>query len=330
MIESVWSEFHDVDGNFAEQFQTTAFDARLWELYLHAALSSIGYPIRRPIPGPDFVVNAAGRSVFIEAVTSNPSRVQPPFIEGWPRALTEQEIETYQNSYIPVRLGSSLSSKLARRYWRDPQVAASPLVLALEAFHGPEALAFDCSALNRYLFGVAQRTGVDGGGRYFEWQMLDEHVYSGKRIPSGFFRQRDAAHVSAVLFSNSGTTGKFKRMGVQTGQYVSNLRAVRRGWCYDPDPEVFEPRRFEYSVGDPDWTESWSQGLFMIHNPWALHPIDPPLFPGFSHVHLQSNNLVRFDLAGFVPITSFTDTFVFEGGAPSEFDATDFRLLNCE
>ena len=35
--------FQDVDGNFVQQFQSTGFDARLWELYLYALFTEQGY-----------------------------------------------------------------------------------------------------------------------------------------------------------------------------------------------------------------------------------------------------------------------------------------------
>jgi len=39
--------YEDVDGNFIEQFQTTGFDARIWELYLFAAFRELLYAIDR-------------------------------------------------------------------------------------------------------------------------------------------------------------------------------------------------------------------------------------------------------------------------------------------
>ncbi|MDE5446246.1 MULTISPECIES: hypothetical protein [Bradyrhizobium] len=36
MMQAVFADFHDADGNFVEQFQTIGFDARIFELYLHA------------------------------------------------------------------------------------------------------------------------------------------------------------------------------------------------------------------------------------------------------------------------------------------------------
>jgi hypothetical protein len=38
IIREFFESFVDPDGNFIEQFQTTGFDARIWELYLYAYL----------------------------------------------------------------------------------------------------------------------------------------------------------------------------------------------------------------------------------------------------------------------------------------------------
>ena len=39
MAKEICVHFPDPDGNFLEQFQTTGFDARIFELYLYAYLS---------------------------------------------------------------------------------------------------------------------------------------------------------------------------------------------------------------------------------------------------------------------------------------------------
>jgi hypothetical protein len=43
LIEAMMCFYDDTDGNFVEQFQTTAFDARIWELYIFAAFTELGY-----------------------------------------------------------------------------------------------------------------------------------------------------------------------------------------------------------------------------------------------------------------------------------------------
>ncbi len=73
MMSEVYKDFPDPDGDFAEQFQTEGFNARTFELYLHAYLASSGYGIRRQSPGPDFIATHSGVSCAIEATTTNPS-----------------------------------------------------------------------------------------------------------------------------------------------------------------------------------------------------------------------------------------------------------------
>jgi hypothetical protein len=46
--------YEDPDGNFVEQFQSTGFDARLWELYIFATLTELGYAFDRAHAAPDF------------------------------------------------------------------------------------------------------------------------------------------------------------------------------------------------------------------------------------------------------------------------------------
>lgn len=76
--------YEDADGNFVEQFQTTGFDTRLWELYLFAALVEAGYVFDKTAPMPDYCARNAFGTLCIEATTVNPSRtptgdlVSPP------------------------------------------------------------------------------------------------------------------------------------------------------------------------------------------------------------------------------------------------------------
>jgi hypothetical protein len=50
IIEAMMFYFQDHDGNFVEQFQSTAFNARLWELYLFALLAEERCRIDRTHP----------------------------------------------------------------------------------------------------------------------------------------------------------------------------------------------------------------------------------------------------------------------------------------
>ena len=59
--------YEDVDGNFVEQFQSSAFDARLWELYLYAMFVELGYGFDRKYSAPDFLCQDLADKVFVEA-----------------------------------------------------------------------------------------------------------------------------------------------------------------------------------------------------------------------------------------------------------------------
>jgi hypothetical protein len=85
--------YDDIDGNFVKDFQSTGFDARLWELYLFTAFTEMGFEIDRSKPVPDFRLSRGDRKVFVEAVTANPSYGQqfdiagpPPPVDGCQKA----------------------------------------------------------------------------------------------------------------------------------------------------------------------------------------------------------------------------------------------------
>src|SRR5438046_2696103 len=69
MFDDVYQSFSDPDGNFLEQFQTTGFDARCFELYLFAYFSRSGFAVDRSRPNPDFLVSREGLTVAVEATT---------------------------------------------------------------------------------------------------------------------------------------------------------------------------------------------------------------------------------------------------------------------
>jgi hypothetical protein len=73
MFDDVYQSFKDPDGNFVEQFQTTGFSARCFELYLFAYLSRSGFGVDRSHANPDFLVSRDGLTVAVEATTVNPS-----------------------------------------------------------------------------------------------------------------------------------------------------------------------------------------------------------------------------------------------------------------
>jgi len=103
-----------------------------------------------------------------------------------------------------------------------------------------------------------------------------------------------------VLFSNSATISKFNRMGKLAGFGDPSVSIRRVGYLHDHDPNAVRPIPFNIAVDPKCYSEDWSDGLSMYHNPCALYPIDENLFPSISHHYLEDNLLISHFSEPFV------------------------------
>lgn len=278
IISEIVNSFVDNDGHFEREFQSVNFQARLWELYLHIYIHNAGLMVENNHPAPDFEVSFFGEKFFVEAVTVNPSEnANRPDL---PPPQTHEEIEERLNDFMPIKFGSPLYSKLQKKYWEKEHVAGKPIVLAIHDYHNDNAMTWSRTALSEYLYGIRTRI-VDGKPLVED---IEKHSWEGKEIPSGFFCQDEAENISAVLFSNQATIPKFNRMGKIAGLGSADVKLIRNGFLYNPDPEAIHPIPFSKDLDDPDYEESWSDGLIMFHNPNAKHPVDPDAFSDISHI----------------------------------------------
>ena len=306
ILNLIAPHFHDVDGNFVEQFQTTGFDSRIWELYLHSYLAEEELFISRKYNAPDFIVEKYGEKIGIEAVivgrkASNPAR----YFKLHPRQALNIDVRTEHENAMPIRFGSPLFTKLQKRYWELPQIENSPLVFAIADFHDDQSMTWSSTALINYLYGVKHDFHYDNSGKLVISPIqIEKHVLDGKEIPSGFFFQPDTENVSAVLFSASGTISKFNRMGRQAGFVHPDVRMIRFGSCHNHDENASLPNTFMYEV-DESSSETWAEGISMFHNPNAKHPVPVELFPSAAHHSFSDGNVISF-LPEFYPYSSMT------------------------
>lgn len=107
LLTELMHYFKDADGNFVQQFQSTGFDARLWELYLYALFTELEYGLDRTHAMPDFHCLGLKGEFFVEATTVNPSHPAPVF--------DESDRDAYYSDYVPTKYGSALFSKLRAR-----------------------------------------------------------------------------------------------------------------------------------------------------------------------------------------------------------------------
>jgi len=176
--------FEDPDGNFVKDFQTGGFDARVWELYLYALFTELGYGFDRTHPAPDFYCQGPRGEFFVEATTINPS-ANPPTLDDTPRLA-------YFDNYVPRKFGSVLKSKLdkkilGKRYWELDHVAGMPLVFAVQDFHAIRAMSWSNTGLVEYLYGIRQvrRTTADGSSSIVS-EPIKEFVWEERQFPQVF------------------------------------------------------------------------------------------------------------------------------------------------
>lgn len=316
LISAMMRWYEDIDGNYVQQFQTTAFDARLMELYVFALLVENSFVVRHEGAAPDYLAEDGGGEIAIEVTTVNPTFGPDGLVVPPPEPQSIVEIAPYLKEYMPIKFAGPLTAKLKRRYWELPHVTDKPLLFAIQDFHAPASMTRARTGLGIYLYGYDHDWHHDDGRLIIEPRRVTEHRWGDKVVPSDYFSQEGAEHVSAVLFNTGATLPKFNRMGFIAGFGSRRVRMMRTGTALDPDPNAAVPLQFAHEV-DADYHETWSQGLDIFHNPRALHPLDPRHFPTAMHHTLEPDGQVStLRLTDdFHPLASTTVILVSDGAA---------------
>ncbi|WP_276741496.1 hypothetical protein [Victivallis vadensis] len=298
--------FKDKDGNFIQQFQTTGFNARLFELYMFAFLHEEHFFVDNSSKYPDFVFSKGKNCYALECTTVNPGKCD---IDTLPQKPVE--IEKLIKDYFPIKFGSALYSKLThqsnkKHYWELPNVVGKPLIIAIEDFHLEDSMCYSSSGLERYLYGYEYIPIRHEDGSIDQIpQKIESFDWKEKHIDKPFFELENCQYVSAVLFSNSATIAKFNRIGRSAGLGVKKLEVTRTGLWYNPNPTSLMPIPFTIEV-DENYFEAWSDGARMYHNPNALYPVNKDDFIGIAHFELDKNNRLLSYVPRCFPISSYT------------------------
>lgn len=300
LIQAMMRFYEDADGNFIEQFQTGGFDPRVWELYLFATFTELGFAREEGAAVPDLLLTGPSGRLAIEATTVN-----PPQQGGVPKPANLAEARAYIENYVPIKLARALTRKLYHktRYWTVPGVEDIPFLIALQDFHAPQAMSRIIMPATEYVFGV-RHSIVDGKRRI---ERLHKHVYRRSHEPSHFFGLPESENVSAVMLNPIGTIPKFNRMGFVAGFGDRRIKmthsGIRRG---EIDPDGPGPLPFSRDVHAPGYAEKWVEGMVILHNPNARIPLDPELIPGANHEFLQPDGSILSMLPEFQPYSSGT------------------------
>lgn len=299
LLNDIFSKLPNPDNHFAREFQSQGFNSRVFELGLFQLLAETGFKISQEFDAPDYMLTKGKLRIAVEAVASSPKIVGKNTLNDIKKLSAAAEKNRAMHDF-PIRAGSSLFSKIKKRYWELEQFKNIPLVFAYQALHEGGSLFFKPEYLIEYLFGVRLNDRFVTG---FAKKNDKGHRKGEKKIPSGFFNQPDVENLSAVLFTNGLTIPKFFRMA-DIGEKNSSVDWYRRGIAYLPHPRFIVGLKFQYNRKDKlAAKEDWSQSAMLIHNPNAIHPIQPFLFPQFSHAFLR-DGLLSIEVPRFHPIMS--------------------------
>jgi hypothetical protein len=305
LIEAMMPYYEDVDGNFVEQFQTDAFDARFWELYLFALLTEQGFAFDRSFQAPDFFCRRFQEDVFVEAVTVNPTTTGGVIKE--PEVPEDKaDFIKYYKEYMPMKWGSPLTSKLKKEYWKLPHVGGKPIVFAIQDFHVSRAMTFLSHSIVSYLYGISFSALYDQHGRLTVTSTpRPSHKWGNKEVETGFFQLPNSDHISAVITNPTATISKFNRMAYLAELGSRSVRMSVEGFCHDHDPNAAVPKPFAFDVNHPKYSETWAEGANVYHNPNARVPLDESFLPDAAH-HRFEGGVFRSLIPEFHPYQSQT------------------------
>ncbi len=308
VIQEIGYHYNDIDGNFIDQFQSkNGFDARFWEIFLYCLFREEGFRFNRNSYSPDYMIEKFDEKIAVEAViisdktNDDVSSKLPNTDEEW-EARSEKMKEKLENE-MPLKFGSALFSKLQKKYWKLDHVKNLPFIIAIADFHEFMSMTWSQSALIDFLFGFKyEHKIVDGKLEVLPVEIESFVKPNGVEIPAGFFNQKDVENISAILCSTTGTIGKFNRMGKQAGLGSDRSTIIRKGTCHNFEPNALKPNMFKYKVSE-NTGEKWTEGAILYHNPNALFPINPNLFPSFAHYFLD-DKIVKSVMPEFFPYGS--------------------------
>lgn len=308
VIEEITSEMEDNDGNFIQQFQTTGFDSRLWEIFLHKFFKENGFNFDNSHNRPDFYPQKDGFDFFVEASLSNEVQEEKFTKEYILEAQKNNDLDV-QNELIEhyiMRMGSVLYSKLQKKYWELEWVAGKPLVLAITPAHNYLANFLPDAKIIEYLYGLSYESKSEEEPHIPKKIVRTEnHKFGEKEIPPNFFELPDTENISAVIFTNNSDLHKFNRMGHQSGISDEIIIMERAGLACDTAPSA-HPIEFSQSIIPGEIKEDWNEGVNIFHNPNALLPLRRDLFENIRQTWIDENGGLDGTMPAFYPLCSKT------------------------
>ncbi|PIB29289.1 hypothetical protein BFP77_06370 [Maribacter sp. 4U21] len=308
LIEEIAAEMPDSDGNFIQQFQTTGFHSRLWEIFLFKFFKENGFTFNDAHNRPDFHVAKNGTDFHVEASLSSEVDGDKFTKEYILKAQKDNDLAVQKEliEHYVIPMGSVLYSKLQKKYWELDWVKGKPLVLAITPAHNYLASFLPDAKIIEYLYGLAYEADSTSEGLIpKKVKQVKVHTYGEKEIPANFFSLPYTENISAVIFSNNSDLHKFNRMGYQSGLSDTTIIMERAGLAFDMTPNA-HPVEFSQSIIPGDIKEDWNERVSIFHNPNAKIPLEKGLFQNIREAWINEDGDLDGRMPKFFPFSSKT------------------------
>ncbi|MBO9831203.1 hypothetical protein [Xanthomonas phaseoli] len=297
MLNQLYLSLPNPDANWAADCQTNNFHTRLWEAQLLGSFREQGLIVTQPFDSPDFrIENRHGGAAWVEAVTANPE-IAYNHVNAPPSSPPPLGEDIFFGP-AALRFAKTLGNKLQRRYAGLPHVAGQPFMIAVADFQAPGSMTWSREGLIGYLYGIGAEIAESDGRK--QARTLSASLLKGpSAFAAGLFANDQHSELSAVIFSNACSLGKFNRVAITTLGAPPGLRYMRIGKFFDRTPGALEGIPFcldvtsdEYKSLWPGGHEPWSAELEVFHNPFARHPVNFDLLPEATHWFEQDGELI--------------------------------------
>ncbi|QJQ02326.1 glycosaminoglycan attachment site [Herbaspirillum rubrisubalbicans Os34] len=273
---SHWAEgFEDRDGKFVKEFQTT-FESSFWELYLFAALKELGLPTDPRHHAPDFVVEGKVPFCLEATIAKPPAGGQPAY--GFSTARPPKDFTDF-NIESTLRICNSFDAKVKKyrsSYSKLTHVQDKAFVIGIASFDRPHAHFAASRPILAALYGLYHDEAATrpGDTKVESYNVTAAPKNASTNIEVGLFCDDTYADVSAVVYSSLATWGKLRAL-------ADNPDAISAYCTLHPNPGNLLP--IMRSAMKKDYREHLMDGLYVLHNPFARHPLPSGLL---SHPRL--------------------------------------------
>lgn len=271
-----WAQgFVDRDNKFVTEFQTT-FNSSFWELYLFACFKELKLDVDFSNQSPDFFVEGENNKEFlVEAViASNPKDGLPE----WERENVLHDIELFDKyteysnivELATIRLMQALTFKFNKfidDYSQKDYCKNKPFVVAVAPFEQPFFFTQNTNAIRRalYTFDIPDYEDIDGERFVYGNKKVKAVIKpNGTKLPLGLFLDPKYEGISAVMFSNTATSGKARVLS-EDDRLILIAFEKYNDYGLDKIKGVEEKNIYR---------ESLIEGINIFHNPYAKHPLE--------------------------------------------------------